>query len=172
MAKAGAKNRVVANAKRLKLLKLIILTANVLHVSLKLILFRQSSTPQSWLGFGLTSLIYVVCYSGIASMAEPTYGPTGELLDGGSDLNMGGLCTYYHDLIYLAAIVQLSTILSSRFWFAFMVVPLYAAYQAWVNIVKPYFLTPRPQSMAQEETPAEKKKREKLERKQNRVKYR
>lgn len=28
------------------------------------------------------------------------------------------------------------------------------------------------QSMAQEETPAEKKKREKLERKQNRVKYR
>lgn len=29
MAKAGAKNRVVANAKRLKLLKLIILTANV-----------------------------------------------------------------------------------------------------------------------------------------------
>lgn len=41
----------------------------VLHVTIKLILFRQSSTLQSWLGFGLTSLIYVVCYSGIASMA-------------------------------------------------------------------------------------------------------
>ncbi|EIE24030.1 DUF788-domain-containing protein [Coccomyxa subellipsoidea C-169] len=172
MAKAGAKNRVIANAKRVKLLKLIILTANVLHVTLKLILFRQSRTLQSWLGFGLTSLIYVVCYSGIASMAEPTYGANGELLDGGSDLNMGGLCTYYHDLIYLAAIVQIGTIFSSRFWMAFLVVPLYAAYQLWVNIVKPYFLAPRPQSVAQEETPAEKKKREKLERKQNRVRYR
>jgi hypothetical protein len=35
---------------------------------------------------------------------------------------MGGLCTYYHDLIYLAAIVQIGTILSSRFWWAFLVV--------------------------------------------------
>ncbi len=26
-----------------------------------------------------------------------------------------------------------------------MQVPLYAAYQAWVNLVKPYFCTPRPQ---------------------------
>lgn len=55
-------------------------------------------------------------------MTEPTYGANGELLDGGSDLNMGGLCTYYHDLIYLAAIVQIGTIFSSRFWMAFLVV--------------------------------------------------
>ena len=97
----------VSNAKRLKLLKLVILTANVgtceipsvvaafmhadspwhmmcvpahsdvkyfavvqaLHVAVKLLLFRETRTWLSFLGLGFTSLIYVVCYTGLAGMA-------------------------------------------------------------------------------------------------------
>jgi hypothetical protein len=121
MAKAGAKTRVIANAKRLKLLKIVIMTGNVrhlllhdmeilsfallklplavcillpiilfigckrypilwflsppvfglqvFHVAAKFILFKQVSNLQSWLGLGLTSLIYMVCFSGLAKMA-------------------------------------------------------------------------------------------------------
>ena len=54
--------------------------------------------------------------------AEPTYGPSGELVDGGADLSMGGMCSYYHDLIYLAAIVQVASIVSDRIWWSFLVV--------------------------------------------------
>ena len=43
-------------------------------------------------------------------------------MDGGADLNMGGMCTYYHDLIYLAAFVQIASIFSERAWLCFAVV--------------------------------------------------
>ena len=114
MAKAGAKTRVVSNAKRLKVLKIIILAANVgsycekfpwlsitlpflavnldtyempaaqcdhacmqvLHVSVKLILYRQSSSMWSWLGFAATSVIYIVCYFSLAGMAGVTPSPS------------------------------------------------------------------------------------------------
>lgn len=35
---------------------------------------------------------------------------------------MGGMCSYYHDLIYLAAIVQVASIASDRIWWSFLVV--------------------------------------------------
>ena len=53
---------------------------------------------------------------------EPTYSETGELEDGGADLNMGGLCTYYHDLIYLSAFVQIAAIFTDRAWLSYGVV--------------------------------------------------
>lgn len=54
--------------------------------------------------------------------AEPIYGQNGELIDGGADLDLGGLCTYYHDLIYLAAFVQIASIFTSRAWWIFLLV--------------------------------------------------
>ena len=50
------------------------------------------------------------------------YGPTGELVDGGADLSLGGMCSYYHDLIYLAAIVQLASVFTDRIWWSFLLV--------------------------------------------------
>ena len=204
------------------------------------------------------------------------YGPTGELVDGGADLSLGGMCSYYHDLIYLAAIVQLASVFTDRIWWSFLLVcnhfpscnqvvlrllrhcaawralwcpqgfhqkgqpcalalqvPAYALYQLWVSVLQPYVFAPRqkvicppwtmdcsacqraclhaigssplmmfidslplhidmrerhrcwyrgrsmtesPKTMVQEmqheETPAERKRREKQERKQTRVRYR
>ena len=57
-----------------------------------------------------------------ANAPEPTYTEAGELEDGGTDLNMGGLCTYYHDLIYLSAFVQIMAIFTDRAWLCFGVV--------------------------------------------------
>ena len=159
---------------------------------------------------------------------------------------MGGLCTYYHDLIYLSAFVQVMAIFTDRAWLCFGVVragmhamhakgpnpllhrcsstlphagvdtldstklmcaacvahkkacwlqvPAYAAYQLWINVLGPYIQPGgRPkvepcscclawvgvyayplqrcsgvhvQEKVRAETPAERKKREKIERKQ------
>ena len=35
---------------------------------------------------------------------------------------MGGMCSYYHDLIYLAAIVQVASIFTDRIWWSFLLV--------------------------------------------------
>lgn len=54
--------------------------------------------------------------------AEPTYGENGELIDGGSDLNMGGVLSVYHDLLYLTAAAQLLSIFSRRWWYLLLLV--------------------------------------------------
>jgi hypothetical protein len=54
--------------------------------------------------------------------AEPIYDASGQLVDGGADLGMGGMCSYYHDLIYLAAIVQVASIFTDRSWWSFLLV--------------------------------------------------
>ena len=38
-------------------------------MTVKLILYRQSSSLWSWLGFAATSAIYIVCYISLAGMA-------------------------------------------------------------------------------------------------------
>ena len=43
-------------------------------------------------------------------------------MDGGADLSLGGMCSYYHDLIYLAAIVQLASVVTDRIWWSFLLV--------------------------------------------------
>ena len=43
-------------------------------------------------------------------------------MDGGADLSLGGMCSYYHDLIYLAAIVQLASVFTDRIWWSFLLV--------------------------------------------------
>jgi hypothetical protein len=56
--------------------------------------------------------------------AEPLYSESGELLDGGSDLNMGGVLSVYHDLLYLTAGAQLLSVFSTRAWWLLMLVRL------------------------------------------------
>lgn len=54
--------------------------------------------------------------------AEPTIGPGGELISGGGDLALGGVTAYYFDALYIAILVQITTIISSKFWLIFLVV--------------------------------------------------
>ena len=69
--------------------------------------------------------------------AEPIYDASGQLVDGGADLSMGGMCSYYHDLIYLAAIVQMASIFTDRSWWSFLLVSspsCQAPFQHWCCI--------------------------------------
>ena len=65
-------------------------------------------------------------------------GPNGEILDGGADLLNASIASYYQDLIYLCAFVQISAVLTSYAWWAFWLVPLVAAWIIYTSIVQPY----------------------------------
>ena len=51
-------------------------------------------TFSGWNIFGFLILLVsiLLCYTGISELAKPTYDNEGELIDGGADLSMSGLC--------------------------------------------------------------------------------
>ncbi|CAL5376488.1 unnamed protein product [Camellia sinensis] len=77
----------------------------------------------------LTFFAYVIPYQQLAMMAKPTYSESGELEDGGFDLTTDGVCGYLHDVIYITGIVQLTTIISEKFWYIYLLIPAFAAYK-------------------------------------------
>jgi hypothetical protein len=97
-------------------------------------------------GFGGFTVVNLLVYSWVSSLAKPTYDETGDLLDGGADLNThGNLSEYVHclneiapppgfltllgdhryafDVIYVIVFVQLTTIVSEYGWLVLLVVP-------------------------------------------------
>ena len=43
-------------------------------------------------------------------------------MDGGADLNLGGVLGYYQDLLYICILVQLGSLLTRTFWLVFLTV--------------------------------------------------
>ncbi|KAK9830581.1 hypothetical protein WJX81_001121 [Elliptochloris bilobata] len=173
MAKAGAKKRLEENAKRLTLLRTVVAVASALYLIITFGVYHKYSSSLAWLGLLATSAAYAFAYGALSAFARPVHDESGALVDGGGDLNLGGVTSYYHDLIYLTAAVQLGSLITRHAWWLITVIPLFALYQVWVNVLQPYVCAPRIQdSGGQQETAVERKKREKQERKSNRVRSR
>ncbi|CAN4084349.1 unnamed protein product [Withania somnifera] len=100
-------------------------------------------------------------------MAKPSYGVDGEMFDGGYDMSTGGICGYLHDVIYITCFVQLTSIISDKFWYTYLVIPAFAAYKL-SGFIKGFL----PQGSEDvEEDEKTRKKREKLEKKASRTKF-
>jgi len=148
MANQGAKRRVEENKRRLDNLKIVIAVATAWHLIMRLFVFSGSI---SWLGFGVTLVIYILCYSWMAAVAAPSYDGQGGLTDGGADLRMGGIVEYLFDLIYITAFVQVTSVFSDWLWLTFLVIPFYGLYLAYVNILHPMMFAPKPEEMITDE---------------------
>mmetsp|Transcript_6392 Transcript_6392/g.39879 ORF Transcript_6392/g.39879 Transcript_6392/m.39879 type:complete len:175 (-) Transcript_6392:1040-1564(-) len=169
MAGAGAKRRRTENAKRLKALRVALVLSSVVYVGLRLGWFHNTAGWKHYLGYLITSAISALCYRSISSMAKPTYGPNGELLDGGADLSMGGTLEYLHDVLYITVFVHTASIVTDWFWLAYLVIPGYAGYMLWIYIIYPYVFAARPDE--QQDSQMDAKKRAKMEKKATRTKY-
>ncbi|CAA2998793.1 transmembrane 208 homolog [Olea europaea subsp. europaea] len=144
----------------------LILASNAIYLVIRVGIFHSSFTWKHWAGLILTSLAYVIPYKQLSAMAKPSYGDDGELLDGGFDMSTGGICGYLHDIIYITCFVQVTSIISEKFWYIYLVIPGFAAYQLW-GLVKGFL----PQgSEGVDEDEKTRKKREKMERKASRTK--
>ncbi|KFM23189.1 Transmembrane protein 208-like protein [Auxenochlorella protothecoides] len=163
MAKAGDKKRLEQNADHIRKLKIIVIVANVAWLVVRFLLRRSTVTWTSYAALGLTSLVYAICYPGIATALAPHYSPSGELVYAGADLAQGGVLSYYHDLLYITAFVQLGSMISKWAWLAFIAVPAYCAYLLVIHVLLPYWSAPRADTTSFE-SEADKRRREKRER--------
>ncbi|KAI7998762.1 Transmembrane protein 208 [Camellia lanceoleosa] len=167
MANQGAKKRKEENSRRLKNLLRFIIFSNVFYLVVRAGIFHSTFKWKHWVGFMLTFFAYVIPYQQLAMMAKPTYSESGELEDGGFDLTTDGVCGYLHDVIYITGFVQLTTIISEKFWYIYLVIPAFAAYKL-LGFVRGFMSLG---SKGPEEDEKSRKKTEKMERKASRPKF-
>lgn len=114
--------------------------------------------PGEWkhyLAVAFTAAVYGGCYQFMAHMVGQ-----------GLDLNVkSGMGEHAKDILLVTAIIQTLSIISNYFWLLWLVVPGYAFYLLWVNILGPWFFAEAPPEM-------DEKQMKKMERKMNKVKYR
>jgi hypothetical protein len=169
MANKGAKKRKEENEKHMAFLRNVILISNTIYVLLRFGLRYRSLGWFHGVMFLVTSAIYKLVYDQLAGMAKPVIDDaTGEIVDGGFDMNTGGLCAYMHDLLYITSFLQVTSILSDKFWWLYLVIPGFGIYKAWPFVYE-NFLKPAPPEGPMDER--ERKRLEKAERKANRPKF-
>lgn len=167
MANQGAKKRKEENARHMEKLRRLIIACNVIYFVVRMIIFHSTFTWKHWVGLVLTSVAYAIPYQQLSAMAKPTYTDDGELIDGGFDMSTGGICGYLHDVIYITSFVQVISILSEKFWYTYLVIPAFGAYQSF-GFIKGFL----PQgSEGDTEDEKTRKKREKMEKKTSRGKF-
>lgn len=167
MANQGAKKRKEENARHMSNLLRLIIGCNVVYILVRMVFYYSSFTWKHWIGLILTSLAYAMPYKQLASMAKPAYTNDGELIDGGFDMSTGGVCGYLLDIIYITSFIQIASLISDKFWYAYLVIPGFAAYKA-SGFIKGFLSH---NSEGEEEDEKTRKKREKMERKASRPKF-
>ncbi|XP_059635990.1 uncharacterized protein LOC132278198 isoform X2 [Cornus florida] len=121
MANQGAKKRKEENSRHMKNILRLIIACNVIYLLVRAGVFYSTFKWKHLVGFMLTSFAYIIPYQQLALMAKPAYADDGELLDGGFDMSTGGVCGYLHDVIYITSFVQLTSIISEKFWYIYLV---------------------------------------------------
>eukprot|EP00891_Asterochloris_glomerata_P007463 jgi/Astpho2/7463/Aster-x1435 len=111
----------------------------------------------------------VFCYFQLSKAAKATY-DNGELLDGGADLNAGGIPGYLQDGIWVTVAVQfLTVVISDWFWFLYLLPVAFAIWKMggflWPMLMPSH-------SQEAEETPDERRKRDKKQSKAERAEKR
>ncbi|KAL6984949.1 hypothetical protein U1Q18_018329 [Sarracenia purpurea var. burkii] len=167
MANQGAKKRKEENSRHMKNLLRLIIVCNVIYLVVRAGIFHSTFKWKQGVGLMLNLFAYIIPYKQLASMAKPSYGDDGELLDGGFDMSTGGVCGYLHDVIYITAFVQLTSIISEKFWYIYLVIPAFAAYKL-LGFVKGFLPNGSEEGEEDEKT---RKRREKMEKRASRAKF-
>ncbi|XP_064599311.1 transmembrane protein 208-like [Liolophura sinensis] len=157
----GQKQIAEENKSTLNFYQYVTIGVNVIYFSLQILIYWRSFTTTQMLLAALAMSICFGCYQFMANMAKPTYGSSGNLLDGGIDLNMdSGMAEHAKDMILLTCIVQTLSLVSSYFWLLWLLAPTWAFYLLWTNFLGPWFFAPAPEE--------DEKKTRKMERKMKR----
>ncbi|RMX56636.1 hypothetical protein pdam_00002411 [Pocillopora damicornis] len=160
----GQKQILEENNKTLDFYAKVMISIEVTYIIFRFTFFGFNSSWFSWVLLVLATALYSGCYKFMASMAKPTYSSSGNLIDGGMDLNQeSGTAEHVKDLIILTVIVQGLGIFTDYMWLFWLLVPCRAIYLLWVYILGPWFFA------QPEETEVDLKKQKKMERKMKRA---
>lgn len=86
-------------------------------------------TDPEMLAFIGTNLISIFFYYQLNSLARPLVTRDGRLVEGGSDLSIGGLHQYLLDYIYLGTFIYIASAITSKAWFIYLLIPAYGFYR-------------------------------------------
>ncbi|KAK5584254.1 hypothetical protein RB653_005862 [Dictyostelium firmibasis] len=167
MANSGAKKRKTQNEKELLKIRLIMAATTIPYILYRVV--YQSETFGGWLWFAYLSInaLNLFAYYIITSMCKLTYDNNGELIDGGADLNQGGMTEYYFDIVYVCSIIQGLGLISDKCLYLVLVIPIFAVFKIWKTFIGPFLASRNQQQQPQEE---KSKRREKMEKKQDKQK--
>ena len=170
MAKGNAKKRAEDNVARLSALRRVILFAVGAHFLVRLVVYRGTTTWWvHWPLFVFAACASWFCYASLRNVGAPTWDASGALVDGGGDLTLGGMSSYYHDIIYISVFCLVAAALVSDWiWLALLSIPAFATYKLWADLILPWVFTPTADeaeaNARMNETREQKKKRERQER--------
>eukprot|EP01107_Rhizomastix_libera_P016412 TRINITY_DN6815_c0_g1_i1.p2 TRINITY_DN6815_c0_g1~~TRINITY_DN6815_c0_g1_i1.p2 ORF type:complete len:173 (+),score=36.06 TRINITY_DN6815_c0_g1_i1:19-537(+) len=169
MANAAAKKQKIENERIIRNVNILIALVLAFHVLYGLVLRRKQYTTSRTVATVATAISAFIARKLIIGMSKVKYDANGELVDGGADLNMKGLCEYYFDVLYVSSFLLVTTCFSSFFWLLAIPVFGFAAYKIVTVFVMPMFATPE----AAPESNTQKKRREREEKMGNnpRVQY-
>jgi len=169
MANTAAKKLKQANEQFLFSILIGILVVNVLYLVLNLpsMLMWDTFTFWNYVGWGFAFLASMGCYVMLRMSAKCRY-EGNTLVSAGEDLRGGGLLSYVFDLFCVIAFVQLLSCLTNYAWYLLLIVPAYAVIKLWTSLISPMIFGGSGMPMPE----MDEKTRKKLERKQNRVRYR
>ncbi|XP_035228772.1 transmembrane protein 208-like, partial [Stegodyphus dumicola] len=113
----GQKQIVEENKGTLRFYTIMAVTAELLYIVVMISVFWEAYT----ILYVFLTLLTVALYGGslqfMSYMARASYSETGQLLDGGIDLNMeSGIAEHLKDLIILTAVTQVLSLVSNYFW--------------------------------------------------------
>ncbi|KFM74032.1 Transmembrane protein 208, partial [Stegodyphus mimosarum] len=139
----GQKQIVEENTGTLRFYTIMAVTAELLYIVVMISVFWEAYT----ILYVFLTLLTVALYGGslqfMSYMARAAYSETGQLLDGGIDLNMeSGIAEHLKDLIILTAATQVLSLVSNYFWILWLFAPGRAFYLCWVHILAPWIFSP------------------------------
>lgn len=156
----GQKQIMEENAGTLNFYRVMILGSNALFLILNGFVYSEFATFEI-AAFVLVAIVHISCYQFLAYMAKPKYTTSGQLADGGLDLNIeSGVSEHVKDLIIVTSGCQTLALVSRYFWILWAFVPLRAFHMLWKNLLGPYFFAPGPEEPEQDD-----KKQRKMARK-------
>ncbi|PWZ01944.1 DUF788-domain-containing protein [Testicularia cyperi] len=127
MARGSAKKTASGNAFLLALLRNGFLATNTIYLVVRFWFFRSSVTKGTFFAYGLSEAIAVALWLSLQSMAAQ-----------GNDLQQSGLTQYMFDIIYITWFVQIASLLWSKLWYLYLIIPGYGAYVIYQKILLPY----------------------------------
>ncbi|XP_037085924.1 transmembrane protein 208-like [Pollicipes pollicipes] len=156
----GQKQILEENNQTLNFYRIMILGSNGLFLALNGFVFSEFAYFEV-AAFLLVAVVHISCYQFLSYMARPKYSSTGQLADGGLDLNVeSGVAEHVKDLVIVTSGCQTLGLISRYFWILWAFVPLRAFHMLWKNVLGPYFFAPAP-----EEPDVDEKKQRKMARK-------
>jgi hypothetical protein len=125
----------------------VLLVSNVAYLALRYLLFWNSFTVKFMMLYTLTCIGGSIAYYFMSYLGQPIKDENNVIIGAGSDLNMPGhVSEYAKDIVLFSPIVYILSLISNYFWLSLLIVPGYAFYILWKNILGPWFFAPAPET--------------------------